>query len=266
MKVRWRKIFKIATSTLIFVSFALLLFVLNTNSKKIRHRVTCQKMQITILDSAYLGFVNKQDIKKLIDKEYGIYLGQRLDSVNLRKIETILKKKTSILSGEAYTTMDGILHIVISQREPAIRFKTKDGGYYADEKGYIFPLHPAYKAPVRVIEGNIPLDVPEGYKGRAKTEAEQKWLCGAIELTRYIEADDYWEKGIREILVENNGDLVLKPYSGKEKFVFGKPENVEKKFRKIEDYYKYIVPSKEEGYYSYVNVKYDGQIICRIKE
>lgn len=257
---------KIALSVLATISFILLLVILNANSRELRREATCQRLKVTIIDSAYLGFVSKNDIKQIIDREYGVYMGQRLDSVNLKKIESILKNKTSILRGEAYTTRDGILHILIAQREPVILFKTNKGGYYTDEKGYIFPLHKDYKASVRLIEGYIPLDVPEGYKGEAKTKAEKKWLCGALELVNYIDSYDFWRKGIKDISVGEDGDLFLKPRIGAEKFVLGKPEDIEKKFRKIEDYYKYIAPSKEEGYYSYVNVKYDGQIICRRKE
>lgn len=257
---------KIALSALASIAFILLLVILNAKSREMRREATCQKLKVTIIDSAYLGFVNKNDIKQIIDREYGIYTGQRLDSVNLRKIEKILEKKTSILKGEAYTTRDGVLHILIAQREPIIRFKTNNGGYYSDEKGYIFPLHKDYKASVRSIEGNVPLDVPEGYKGEAKTKAEKKWLYGALELINYINSHDFWNKGIKDIAVGEDGDIFLKPRSGTEKFVLGKPEDIEKKFRKIEDYYKYIAPSKEEGYYSYVNVKYDGQIICRRTE
>ena len=75
-----------------------------------------------------------------------------------------------------------------------------------------------------------------------------------------------WRGGFKYIDIENNGDISLNPVKGKEKFIIGNTENIEDKFSKIEDYYKYIVPSKEEGYYTYVNVKYKGRIICRKKE
>ena len=91
---------KIALSALASIAFILLLVILNAKSGEMRRKATCQKLKVTIIDSAYLGFVNKNDIKQIIDREYGIYTGQRLDSVNLRKIEKILEKKTSILKEE----------------------------------------------------------------------------------------------------------------------------------------------------------------------
>ena len=72
-----------------------------------------------------------------------------------------------------------------------------------------------------------------------------------------------WEGRISKTQVQDNGDLVLVPVEGKEKIIFGRPENAQEKFAKVNEYYKRIKPAVEEGYYSTVNVKYKGQIICR---
>jgi hypothetical protein len=63
--------------------------------------------------------------------------------------------------------------------------------------------------------------------------------------------------------VNEDGDLVMVPRTGGEKFIFGKPDKAEDKFSRISKYYTAIVPSKGEGFYTTVNVKYDGQIVCR---
>ena len=34
---------------------------------------------------------------------------------------------------------------------------------------------------------------------------------------------------------------------------------------KMEKYYTNIVPAKGEGHYRYVDLKYDGQIVCKVK-
>ena len=65
------------------------------------------------------------------------------------------------------------------------------------------------------------------------------------------------------IKVESNGDLVVVPAEGKERFIVGRPEAIPEKFAKINEYYRRIKPSVEEDMYSSVNVKYKGQIICR---
>lgn len=261
-----RKIWQILIPAVILGLVILLVAVMHIKSSDHRRTITCHKLEVVIKDSSSLGFVTKADVRDAIKKEYGTYIGQRIDSVNLKKIEKILNNKSAVLKSEAYTTLDGILHVRITQREPIIRFRTQEGGYYADEKGFIFPLQSRYKSQVSVVEGHIPLNVEPGYKGPAKTLKEKAWLMGVIKLMKIIKSDKSREKWVKKISVESNGDIVLWPSEGNEKFVFGRPEHVERKFGKIEDYYKYIEPAKDKGYYKYVNVKFDGQIICRRKE
>lgn len=240
-----------------------MIFVFRGKATDARHTVTCTRLKIEVLDSAKLGFVTRGDVKAAIDREYGVYIGQRIDSVNTGKIEKILEGQSAVMGSRAFVTGDGVLHVQVWQREPVLRFETERGGYYADGKGYIFPLQSHYKSQVRVISGNVPLKVPDGYRGQATSAKERKWLSGAIELDRILGEERIWRGGVGKISVDGNGDIVLKMTQGKEKFIFGKPSDIEEKLRKMEDYYKYIAPSKEEGWYSTVNVKYAGQTICR---
>lgn len=258
-----KKILKISLIILTLAGIIAILLILNMQTENRRRTVTCSGLKIEVLDSARLGFVTKSDVKNIIDSEYGTYSGQRIDSVKLRKIESILDGKSAIYKSQAYVTNDGILHVEVTQREPVIKFVTKNGGFYADETGFLFPLRSDYKANVPTIEGNIPLNVSNGYKGVAKTVKEKAWLDGVIEMMNFINSDKSWSGGIVNISVDANGDLILTPGQGREKFIFGKPDNIEDKFARMEKYYRYIAPSKSEGYYATVNVKYSKQIICR---
>ena len=44
---------------------------------------------------------------------------------------------------------------------------------------------------------------------------------------------------------------------------FSGSRTISRKFSKMGKYYTTIVPEKGEGFYSTVNVKFDGQIVCR---
>lgn len=254
---------RISISAAVLAAVVALLAVLSAQSKRVRHETTCTGIMVEILDSARLGFVTPDDVKGILSREYGTFMGQRLDSVGLRKIETILDGRSAILKSQAYTTGDGILHVSITQREPIVKFQTSDGGYYADEAGYVFPLVQGYEANIPVVTGSIPMEIAHGYKGQPLSQKERTWLEGIINMMKYLQGDKKWNSAISKITVDEKGDLVLYPVKGKEKFIFGRPDEFKEKFRKLEDYYRYIVPSKEEGYYASVNVKYNGQIVCR---
>ena len=259
MKTVWRVSIALVVTALVVA----LMVLLSGITRERRHLVTCKSVDIRILDSARLSFIGVDDVKKCLDESYGVWNGQRLDSVNLRKIETVLRDRSAILTSEAWTTGDGVLHIAVTQREPIVRFQGPDGGFYSDENGFLFPLQAGYTSRVPIIDGAVPVHTGPGYKGTAKTAEERKWIEGIIGLVRFIERNKAWGDAIVQITVDEKGDIVMVPRTGKEKFIFGSPHEWQDKFARMERYYRYIAPSKEEGWYSTVNVKYPGQIICR---
>ena len=250
--------------TLVAVAFCLLglacLIIHWMNERRIG-QLTCAGIKVEFTED--FNFVTAKDVEGYLSKDYGACIGQRLDSVDLRKVESILDNKSAILKAEAYTTPDGYLNVRIRQREPVVRFQKDNNGYYADEEGFVFPLQRNYTSLVPIIDGAVPLDIERGYKGEPKTETEKEWLAGAIALVNYMQDSGIWAKNICQITVSGNGDLIMIPRDGKERFIFGPPEDFGRKFDLISRYYTSILPHKGTGCYSTVNVKYNGQIVCR---
>lgn len=239
--------------------FAFVLALLASDKSKAER--SCESLSVTFSDS--YNFVNEKDIKSFLDKNYGAYIGQRLDSVDLCKIEKILDAQSAVLKSQAYTTPDGCLNVMISQREPVVRFQKGTQGFYADCRGFLFPLQTNYTSNVPIVDGNVPISWSAGYKGEAQTDSEKKWLSGLLSLISWVDCSKQWSGAIVQMNVTPDGDLVLVPRYGNEKFIFGYPDDIAAKFSRIEKYYQYIRPGKGEDYYSTVNVKFDGQVVCR---
>ena len=231
-------------------------------SSRTRHATNCHGVTIQVLDSASRRFVSRNDVKDYL-KDYGLYIGQRVDSVNLGKMEQILNSKSAINDSRVYITDDGTLHVDITQREPVVRFQKGQTGFYADRTGFIFPLHKEFSAPVPVVDGDVPLPVKSGFKGEPGTERERLWLQRIIGLLDYMEQSGIWKENISEITVLSSGDLVLIPREGSERFVFGSPTEVKEKFERIGRYYDTVAPRVEKGTYKTVDVRCKDQIICR---
>ena len=257
--------YRIAITLGITALVVFLIVLVSKRSSSDRLLTACTGLEVNILDSASLSFVSQEDVKRFIEEGYGVYLGQKMDSVNLKKIETAIEGRSAVGTSQAYITLDGVLHVDVTQRAPMVLFKTKNGGFYADENGFLFPMKDDYSKEIPVIEGDIPISEEAGFKGEAKTDKEKEWLSGILDLLRYINHDRFWNETIAKIHVDKEGNLVMTPREGKEKFLFGKPDGFMEKFSAIETYYRYIEPTKEKGYYSSVDVRYDGQINCREK-
>lgn len=250
----------ILTAAVVCLLGLVCLVVNGVNGKRMRE-LTCAGIKVEFTDD--FNFITAKDVEGYLNKGYGAYIGQRLDSVDLMKVEKILDSKSAILKAEAYTTPDGYLNIKIRQREPVVRFQKDGNGFYADERGFLFPLQRNYTSMVPIIDGAVPLNVERGYKGEPKTDRERKWLSEVISLVNYMQNSGVWADNISQITVRGNGDLVLIPREGKERFVFGQPDDFEAKFDRIGLYYTTILPAKGNGYYSTVIIKNNGQIVCR---
>ena len=255
-----RRIRKLISILVLAALLAVTLLISAGNGRK-RALITCEGVRVTFADD--YRFVTEDDIKAYLDKYYGAYIGQRLDSIRLHKVEDILNVQSAVLNSEAYTTDDGMLNIMITQREPVVRFQKGDYGFYADECGFIFPLQDNYTSYVPVIDGDIPISSEKGYKGAPENDTERQWMQGIISLLQYMEKSRIWEENIVQMHVDRNGDLVMIPRQGGERFIFGSPFGAAGKLDRMADYYRYILPEKGEGYYRTVNVKFDNQIVCK---
>lgn len=239
---------------IINISFAVLLtaalvasYMLGASHRK---PITCKGLSICIPDSAANQFIRPDEVRKILDSEYSGYIGLPIDEIDLTKIESILDGKSAIYKSEAYATKDSMLNVTITQRKPIVRFQKGNKGFYADETGYLFPLQSTYASHVQVVDGAIPLN-------------NEEWLERMIRLVRHIDDSKVWKDKIVQITVEEDGNLTLVPRDGKEKFIFGHPTDIESKFKKMELYYKAIKPSKTDKDYRWVDIRFDGQIVCR---
>lgn len=239
----------------------LLLGATSLSVKAKRAEKVCTGLDVVFADS--LKFITAEDIQGFLDKQYGSYVGQKLDSVGLARIERLLEAKSAVMESEAWTTDDGMLHVSITQRAPAIRFQKGMMGFYADDTGFIFPTHKTFTAPVPCIKGDIPVTITPGFKGELESEREKQWVLDVLALTRFMSKSKTLDGKIAEMSVNSDGDIVMTPTTGSETIIFGSPTDAGEKFTRLEKYYSHILPAKGEGYYKIVNVKYNGQIICR---
>lgn len=228
-------------------------------SAETRRASGCAGIRIIIADSLKNNIVTQEEVLSFLGGNTAEYLGKPIEDIDLKKIEEKVNGQSAILKSEAYVTKDGLLNIEITQRTPVIRL----GSVYSDASGYLFPVREGYPADVPEAEGRIPLKITAGYKGEARTAEERQWVKGMLSLVSYIGSNRRDMRGFRKISVRDNGDLVLHPDGEAVQFIFGQPDEIAKKFKKIRLYYTKIVPEKGAETYSSVNLKYDRQIICR---
>ncbi len=257
--MRVKKILLVVLISLLFLGVVVPYFYFVAEMEKAAIAETrCSGINVNFKDSLKVNLISREEIISLVEQAEKV-MGTNCKKVNLKRIETLLDNRGEILKSEVYFSSPTILSIDIVQRKPVVRFENETEGYYADGSGFLFPLLNSYNVPI--VTGDIPLRLGREYMGIPEGE-ESEWVNGIIRLTDYISSNEYWNKNIEQIYIEN-GDICIVSHVSHHKIIFGNFRNIDAKFKKLATFYKTIAPSEGWNTYDVVNLKYNKQIICK---
>ena len=261
MKTSWSKILFVASDIIIAAYIALAFFSFDKNGDS---KAKCSKVNIEIADNAVGGFLDAKVIKARLENN-GLYpIGKPLSEVNARGIEETLRQSPFVKTAECYKTEGGHVYISVTQRMPVIRIKADNGDdYYVDDNDCIMP-RTNYTSDLIVATGCI----------------SRRYAINYISpLGKAIMQNDLWKNLIEQVNVLPDMGVELVPRVGDHIVYIGKlPDGtdrkkhaediadfLDKKMTRLEKFYKYGLSQVGWNKYSYVNIEFDNQIICRRK-
>ena len=92
--------------------------------------------------------------------------------------------------------------------------------------------------------------------------SENEFGSQLFSLLKFIDGDEFWKAQIAHLNVEKDGEITMIPQVTKQKILFGTPEDLAEKFKKLKIFYTKVLPNKGWNTYSVVNVKFKNQIVC----
>jgi len=226
---------------------------------------TCKEIEVHVNDSTGHKFVQPIDVKNMLAKHQVI--GKSLDSINIFKLETELKKNTAIKKVSIYKTLAGKLIVDLEQRNPILRIiNTKGQNFYLDEDGILMAVHSGYAARVLVANGKIEASFVDGLNLLKYTDdvTSRKYFLvrDLFYLTKYINSQAFWKCQIEQVFVNVDLEFELIPLVGEHTILFGRFEDFEWKFKKLEAFYKQGLKQKGWSMYKQINVKFSNQVVC----
>src|SRR6478609_1048519 len=202
-------------------------------------------------------FLDEADVAKLVQSEGQKLVGKRADELNLKSIENKLMYDKHILDAELYSDLKGNLVVNVEMRRPIARIVQSDApDAYIAEDGVIMPVSEKYTSRVVLISGHVKGLLES--RDLNKTE-EGKQLMSMIE---FVNDDKFWKAQVAQLDLSSNGKVTIYPQMTGQRIGFGKPEDIENKFRKLMIFYKRILPQRGWTKYERVNLEYEGQIIA----
>ena len=249
-------------SDILIAIYLLLAFV--SFDKKGDPKALCSKVNIDIADNAAGGFLDAKVIKERLQKTGFYPIGRQLKDVDTRGIEEMLRRSPFVKTAECYKTEGGYVYISVTQRMPVIRIKADNGDdYYVDDHDCIMPRS-SYTSDLIIATGYI-----------------NRWYAinYISPLGKAIMQNDVWKNLIEQINITPNLGVELVPRIGDHIVYIGQlPEITDKskhdkdiaqfvdKMTRLEKFYKYGLSQVGWNKYSYVNIEFDNQIICKRKD
>ena len=262
MKTSWSKRLFVASDILIAI-YLLLAFV--SFDKKGDPKALCSKVNIDIADNAAGGFLDAKVIKERLQKTGFYPIGRQLKDVDTRGIEEMLRRSPFVKTAECYKTEGGYVYISVTQRMPVIRIKADNGDdYYVDDHDCIMPRS-SYTSDLIIASGNINRWYAINYispLGKAIMQNDVwKNLIEQINITPYLGVELVPRIGDHIVYIGQLPEITDKSKHDKDIAQF-----VDKKMTRLEKFYKYGLSQVGWNKYSYVNIEFDNQIICKRKD
>lgn len=239
-----------------------------TNARRSSVGLTSDRIVINIDDREGMLFLDRWDLLRMLKDLGADTLGNtRVEELDLKTVESEIEKNPYVRSAEVYTTLDGMLYVNLQLRKPIVRVLHANGmGNYIDEDGEYVPLSRKYTARVPIVSGEINESrFRSGISEMSITDKDTLLYDEIYALASFIQSNETWNAQIEQVVVDKNHEFTLIPKVGDHKIVIGKPEGLNRKFRKLELFYREGLSNTGWKAYDTINLKYRDQVVCTKK-
>ena len=259
MGISWKKLFVKLSDLIIFVYLVTVFATLGNSSNG---EMLCKGVDIEMSDGSTEGFLDKSRIKDIMVRN-GVYpKSASMKNISTYEIEKVIRKNPYVKSVNCYKTHTGRLKVSVDQRIPAfMAVSSESGRFFMDKSGEVMPE--SSTAPyVMVVTGDFTRSFASKY---------------LVPMVSYINASKFWHSQIEQVNVLKGGGIELIPRVGNHTVYLGHlpaPTNtdkqisdinkfMEKKLTRLFKFYKYGLSKAGWNKYSYINIEFDNQIICK---
>lgn len=245
MSMNWKKIGILTADIILGVYLVLAITAFNCLDDQ---NTVCSEVKINITDGAGNGFLNVNEVKMQLQHAKIYPLGDRMNDVCTRQIEETLLKSPLVEHVECYKTHSGRIFINLTQRIAVMRIMANNGeSYYIDNLGTIIPSN----------NNSTDLVVATG-------DIKRKYAQTALKQFGLLLLDDpFWHSQIEQINVLPDGSVEMIPRVGDHIVYLGQPTHLKEKLTRLEKFYRYGLSKAGWNKYSYINMEFNNQIICK---
>lgn len=263
-----------------------------------KNAIRVADVNIRVLDGDVYDLVKEETVAAWLEADGYTLAGAPLTAVNTNEIEDYLESQPFIDDASVWAEIDGTLNIEVTQRSPIMRVRTAQGrDFYVSDDLRILPYRPGSPVYVPLVTGNLALPFDSDFSGSLESlpEAVKKsdqnylYLLKLITFVRQLTEDPFWDAQIVQIDMDGTGiavsgngadaarapegtgrntywrepevELVMRV--GNHRVLLGTLDDTQEKLGKLMLFYDKVLPNDGWDAYRTINLKYEGQIVCR---
>ncbi len=192
------------------------------------------------------SFLDPTEIEAIIQSQYGEIEGLLVAEINKSLLEESIENHPTIAKAEVYSSLDGILWIMLWQHEPLARVLNGQGSFYLLPEGGQMPLSQHYSEAVPLVSGSL-------------NKESRKSIADFFEA---LQEDEFFKDAFSALATDASGDWTLYPRNGDFKIQLGKPNKIDNKLRKLQVFYEQA-PLEDITVIQEIDLRFEGQLICR---
>lgn len=251
-KYKWKKIFFAALWLLAGIGVVVLL----GTAMRQKNRKLCSDVKVEIRGGAAKQlFIDEKEVLDILNA-MGRVSGNRIASLNLRMMETVVEKNPWVSNAEMFLDNNRVLQVIIYERQPVARVFLLDGSsFYVDSGALRLPLSEKLSVRVPVFTG-FP-------SGRAILAApDSSLLKQIVKLGQYVLADSFWMAQVAQIDITPQSNFELVPVIGDHIVALGNTDSLDKKFNRLYTFYQQAWLQNGINTYEKLDVQFDNQVVA----
>jgi cell division protein FtsQ len=234
---------------------ALLIAAINAKNSSL-----CQGLDVEINGGTRAMFLDKKELLLMLETEgFKNLQRKKTASIDLLKMENVLRKNNWIKDVQIYFDNNQTLKIRIQERQPVARLFTITGNnYLIDSNGVqmAIPEKNVFRLPVFT-------GYPEERFGSRRDSALDREVRN---LAIFLNQDPFWSCQIQEVNIRASKTFSMTPLIGNQVIDFGDGNNLENKFHRLFVFYKSVITQTGFEKYTSINLAYANQVIATRKQ
>lgn len=229
---------------------------------------SCLGFNVSITDDRQDLLIDEEAIRQTVLLATDSLKGKAIGDIDLRQIHEVLNTIPWVHHARIQADISGFVNVKISLRRAIVRVDNANGlSYYIDTEGWLLPVNPGYPSRVMIANGRINdgLSSLEGKKLHISDLDRRPVISEIYNIANYIDSSPFLKRMISQLYRDGRGEYELTPIVGSYCIKFGKEENRESKFEKLETFYR--EGAGKAGWIDYrsIDLRYKNQIICSKK-